>query len=84
MAPDAGGHAPTVRGAPQPEPTTSPTGQTLGSAAMALPTIHRGRGRTIAVAAGVLVVGGAIALLAMRSPGQGAPRVRGGRGVAAR
>ena len=58
---------------PQPESTTSPTGQTLGSAAMALPMIHRGRGRTIAVVAGVLVVAGVIALLTMRSPRQGAP-----------
>jgi len=50
-----------------PELTTSPTGQTLGSGSMALPNIHRGRGRTVAVAAGVLVVGGAIALLTMGS-----------------
>jgi eukaryotic-like serine/threonine-protein kinase len=56
-----------------PEPTTSPTGRTLGSATMALPTIHRGRGRTVAVAAGVLVVGGAIALLTMGSSRHEAP-----------
>jgi serine/threonine-protein kinase len=55
-----------------PEPTTSPTGQTLGSAAIPLRAIHAARGRPVAVAAGVLVVGAAIALLAMRSAGHGA------------
>jgi eukaryotic-like serine/threonine-protein kinase len=54
----------------QPEPTTSPTGQTLGSAAIPLRAIHAARGRPVVMAAGVLVVGGAIALLAMRSASQ--------------
>jgi serine/threonine-protein kinase len=55
----------------QPESTT-PTEQTHGSAAIPLPVIQPGRGRPVAVAAGVLLVGGAIALLAVRSAGQGA------------
>jgi hypothetical protein len=35
----------------RPELVTSPTGQTLGSTAMAVPTLHRGRRRTVAFAA---------------------------------
>ncbi|MGO9709649.1 MAG: serine/threonine-protein kinase [Polyangiaceae bacterium] len=54
---------------PEPETTTSPTGQTLGSASMAFPAPHRARGWSLAVAAGALVVGGAIALIASRSSG---------------
>jgi hypothetical protein len=58
----------------QPESTT-PTEQTHGSAAIPLPIAQPGRGRPVAVAAGVLIVGGAIALLAMRSAGHGAASV---------
>jgi serine/threonine-protein kinase len=54
---------------PEPETTTSPTGQTLGSVSMAFAAPHRARGWSLAVAAGALVVGGAIALLATRSSG---------------
>jgi serine/threonine-protein kinase len=54
----------------QPESTTTPTGQTLGSAAMSLPLGHRRRGWTVALVAGVLVLGGVIALFAMRSTRQ--------------
>jgi serine/threonine-protein kinase len=55
------------------EPTTSPTGQTIGSSALEVPMVGPRRGMTVAIAAaaaGVLLLVGIIAALAMRSPGR--------------